>query len=402
MPGDDHVSGAEKVERWFTEGRLVRPVAEEPSFVDLVCALAELAGVAGAPRTGNSPRLAEAIGPADHLVFVLVDGMGDELLSAAAAEGFLRARRVQRLRAVFPSTTAAALTTLATARWPGEHAAWGWWLYLPDRELSVTALPFVERFSGQPLEQMGLRAEDVFPVPSIWPTARLKPLTVLKEGLEDSTFSRYAAGETARVGAKGIAEALDGAAERVEAADGPTFTYVYLPQLDALCHDKGTAAAEELLGKLDGLLASLSDRLAGRARLVVSADHGLLDIPPERQFVIAAGEELMETLVSPPSGEPRVPAFHIRGGQEERFGELLAGRCGDAFALITPDEAEELELFGPGKLNDALRPRLGTFLGIAPGPATLYFRPAGGDVFVHAAVHAGLSPREMRIPFIVA
>ena len=58
------------------------------------------------------------------------DGMGVNLLQQhLAPEHFLRAavdRSSTSLRAVFPATTPAALTTLATATWPGQHGLPGW------------------------------------------------------------------------------------------------------------------------------------------------------------------------------------------------------------------------------------------------------------------------------------
>ena len=74
-----------------------------------------------------------------HIILILCDGMGNSILrdallgeedalstdqSTSAEERssfFVRNNQQSRLRAVFPSTTPAALTTLATASWPGRH-----------------------------------------------------------------------------------------------------------------------------------------------------------------------------------------------------------------------------------------------------------------------------------------
>ena len=63
-----------------------------------------------------------------HVVFVLCDGMGSAILEKhLPPDSFLRSRNdANRLRAVFPSTTPAALTTLATTQWPGRHGMPGW------------------------------------------------------------------------------------------------------------------------------------------------------------------------------------------------------------------------------------------------------------------------------------
>ena len=73
-----------------------------------------------------------------HIVLILCDGMGNSILQQhASSRGdrssadsntagttssfFMKHNQPSRLRAVFPSTTPAALTTLATATWPGRH-----------------------------------------------------------------------------------------------------------------------------------------------------------------------------------------------------------------------------------------------------------------------------------------
>lgn len=68
-----------------------------------------------------------------HIVLILCDGMGNSLLQNTLLQTtrqslsfFHRHNDTTRLRAVFPSTTPAALTTLATATWPGRHGMPGW------------------------------------------------------------------------------------------------------------------------------------------------------------------------------------------------------------------------------------------------------------------------------------
>lgn len=398
------VSGARRVLEWFDSGQLMRPGGEEPGFVDLVRALGSWGGADGLDSGDHVRRLRDLIGPAERVVFVLVDGMGSRILEKAPAGGLLRSHTVADLKAVFPPTTAAALTTLATARWPGEHAVVCWWHHLPRLGLSVTTLPFTERWSGRSLAGSGVRPEDVYPMPSFWGRMTRSTLTVLPKQITDSVFSRYAVAETERTGYTGLGEAFDVVATRMASGDGPRFVYLYLPHVDALVHRAGTEDTEvaALLGVLDGQLTRLRAALDDRTRLVVSADHGLVTVPAERQVVLDANDRLMETLLCPPTGEPTVPILHARPGCEVEARRLFTERTGDAFAMLTPDEAEELRLFGPGPLSAEARARLGTYFGVAGEPAAVYTRSPGGTVKKHVGLHAGLSPAEMWIPLIVA
>jgi len=388
----------------FGSGRLVRPSAGSANFVDLVRALLRLCGAVDVESGPGVERICRLIGSAEHYVLVLVDGLGVKLLEELPADGFLRSHLAAELQAVFPPTTASALTTLATGKWPCEHGVPGWWVYLERFKLSATALRFVERFSERPLEEFGVSAADVFPAPSIWPGVKHEPLTVAGANIVNSTFSRYARGGTAGAGYAEVPEALQIVRDRVGAGGRPSITYVYLPQLDAICHRHGTddEGVGPLLAGLDEQLGDLANDLAGRARLVIAADHGLVNTPPERTFILEEDDPLMTDLICPPTGEPTVPICHVKPGRQEHFYDGFARRFGGAFLLITPDEAERLRLFGPGPLSPVTRRRLGSFLGIAPEPAAVYFRPRTGAFHVHVGVHAGLSPEEMIIPLILS
>src|SRR5688500_3321567 len=98
-------SPVDRLPGWFADGSLLRPDPAEPNTVDLAQTLAVLSGVA-LPRTPNVEMLAGRIGVADHLVFVLVDGLGVEILRRLPESSFLRRHLALELRSVFPSATA--------------------------------------------------------------------------------------------------------------------------------------------------------------------------------------------------------------------------------------------------------------------------------------------------------
>ena len=97
-----------------------------------------------------------------------------------------------------------------------------------------------------------------------------------------------------------------------------------------------------------------------------------------------------------------MPIFHIKPGREGPFLDCFDKQFAEAFALITPAEAEQLRLFGPGPFCQQMRQRLGNFVGLAFEPAAIFLRPPGGRAEIHLAVHSGLSPRDMTIPLIIA
>jgi len=399
------MSNLDRLLECFDSGQLVRPSFGEPDFAALTAAMIHLCG-GWAPRTAGkrsevSQKLLRLIGPAEHYVLVLIDGLGAELLATLPEGSFLRRHQAGTLQAVVPPTTATAMTTLATGFRPASHSIPGWWVYLAARELSITVLPFVERFSEQPLEQWGVSAEHVFPVPSAWAGVKRPCTMVLKQA--DSTFSRYMGGQAERIGYGNLPEAFEIVRARLAQAMAPSFTFVYLPHVDALAHKEGVDSPQmpPLLAELDRQLEALTS--AGRARFVIMADHGLANTPPERKVVIEHADPLLAELLCLPTGEPTFLIFHTKPKRQRAFAAAFRERFGGLFALITPAQAQELELFGPEPLTPLMRSRLGSYIGIpAPTPAALYVRTPAGPFRVHVAHHAGLTSQEMLVPLILA
>lgn len=388
----------------FNAGLLVRPSADVLNFTDLTRALLRLGGAQEIPEGNGVDELERLIGPADHYVFVLVDGLGVAILESLPVDSFLRSHMRATLQAVFPATTAAALTTLATAAWPASHGLPGWWIYLPERALSITPLPFVERFSEEPLGRRGVEASEVFTVPSAWSRLTHSPLTVICASLTESVYTTYTSGRTPRRGYERIGEAVDIALERLASATGKTLTYVYLPHVDLAAHDHGTRAEQtrRAVRDVEAALSRLACEVAGKARVIITADHGLADTPRERNLVLEEGNALLTELLCPPTGDPSMLIFHAREGRAEAAKRAVAESIGEHFALITPEEAQEMQLFGPEPLSAVTRARLGDFTGIALHPSTVWYNPAGVNFVPLAAGHSGLTPSEMIVPLILA
>jgi len=126
-------------------------------------------------------RFAESI-DAQHIVFILCDGLGRAVLDkhADAERSFLRRHNDANydcgcgMRAVFPATTPAALTTLATGVYPGEHGAPGWELRMQKRceypccaapenpaQLRILHQEFTDMRGNRPMHEQGWTADEI-------------------------------------------------------------------------------------------------------------------------------------------------------------------------------------------------------------------------------------------------
>src|SRR6266571_5190298 len=106
------MSDIEKLLEKFERGELLRPDPGVLNVVDLARALAWIGGVRNRQLDPGMARIVDLIGEPEHLVFILADGLGLNLLSELPQDSFLSRHRVAELRSVFPSTTASVLTSL--------------------------------------------------------------------------------------------------------------------------------------------------------------------------------------------------------------------------------------------------------------------------------------------------
>jgi hypothetical protein len=391
----------------FNSGELLRPAADTMNLVDLANAIAFLTGAGDLNLTSGAHHLIDLIGPSTHLVFILADGFGMNFVEEMDNEAFIPTHLSMELQSVFPSTTSAALTTLATAKWPGIHAVLGWFLYLPVIDAVTTILRFTRTSDGTDLSKLGVNPNHAFPQQSWMAQIQRESLSLFPEVILPSTYSSYFTNGTRSEGYTSLKHAMDKIITRTKENDGPTLTYLYWPNIDSICHELGThhLTTTSTVTELDQELLRLSMRLPEDTKVVLTADHGLLDANETQTHWIEPGDELSSCLSKAPSGDAREVYFAPRDGQKSRFRDRFSSRFENRFMLLTVEEATELALFGPEPLSFESRERLGDIVAISLGADAIRYRHTHSKSNVmekkYASHHSGLTPSEMRIPLIV-
>ncbi len=403
--GEGNMSDLQELLAAFDCGELLRPTHLAPNIVDLARALANLADAEGIQPSHGSESVANIIGPADHLVFVLADGLGVEQVEALPEDAFLRRHLRAELQTVFPSSTAPAVTSFVTGEWPARHGVTGWWTHIPSIGSAGAVLPFVARTGRRSLTSLGVTPNDVFLQPPLLQSIRRDSLCVLPYQLAESVYSAYLSGGWPKQSYGSLRQAADAVAARVASAAAPTYTFVYTPLVDAAAHRYGALHDQTLkaIAEVNAEIERLSAGLRG-GRLVMSADHGLRDAPPGARRRIVPSSTVTAPLRFAPSGDARVLFLHLGDGMQASDLEGLRHRTGNRFMMISLDEAEELELFGPGQISPAVRERMGDVIAISRGRDVVSYDPDGmiRPIMAEASQHSGLSPTEMTVPLVVA
>ncbi|MFW6293791.1 MAG: alkaline phosphatase family protein [Spirochaetota bacterium] len=387
----------------FREGSLVHPLEGAASSIDLFRAIARLAG-GGIRESDRAPELADAIGHHDHYLFVLVDGLGLSLRDRFPRHGFFETSFARPLNSAFPSTTAVALTSLATGAWPAEHGITGWFTYFPEHRRVIAPLLFRERATDLSGEEIGLEMNDLVAERPVLGSFFRTVASVLPREISTGEYASWSRAGTPIVPYRSFAHAERILRRLYRRAAGPTYTYLYLLTVDKLGHTHGVSSDEVAaeIVRIDRLLTRIREGIPHSVRMIVTADHGLVDVVAERHHQLRDGDRLAHHLVAGQTGEAAAPVFHVKPGADEGFLEAFAAHpSSDSFSLFRSSELARRGLFGPAPLSDATEAHLGDYVGIATHPAILDYVPNGGKPVPHIGVHGGLRPGEMQIPLFL-
>src|SRR5258706_2031989 len=366
-------------------------------FVNLVASL--VAACSGAPRQAPLISLPVAeLRAASNVIFLIVDGLGDNYLQANGGGGQMAAHRRGAISAVFPSTTASAITTSFTGATPLEHGLTGWFSYFSEAACVGAPLPFLRRGEKASL---GIPPGRIFVEPSYFDALTARGIVVSWRPIIDSLYNVHHSGRAERRAYDNLAGFLDETVSAVKSAPGRKLVYAYWWELDALAHRYGVASAEVRahFGALDAMFAELLARLAGTDTVVVlTADHGFMDSPPEESIDLPA--ELGAMLRFPLCGERRVAFCHVH--DPKAFLGKANAMLQDRAAVRPSRELLEEGWFGTGRAHPLIAERIGDVALVMNGRGTVKDWVNGEPRHLHIGNHGGMSEDEMNIPLVVA
>jgi hypothetical protein len=359
------------------------------------------AAALGAPiERGDLPAdplgLTPAIAGARRVMVLLIDGLGADLLRAhadlAPALASL-ATPVGDLSAPCPSTTPVSLATLGTGLPPGSHGILGFVTDVPGENRTLNHVqwgddPDPDVWQARPTVFEQLAGAGV-------PSTAVGPALYRGSGLTRSAYRGAAYPGSFSPG--------DLSATMLSAlADAPrTLVYGYVPELDLTGHVRGvdSPAWRAQLQLIDHFVEQLIDRLPDDAALLVTADHGMLDIPAETRLDLAADPELAHG-VRLVAGEPRARYVHTEPGAADDVLACWRSRLGERAWVATRAEAVEAGLFG--RLDKSVAARIGDVVAFARGTWALIDTEREPGPSRLAAYHGSLTETELAIPLLLA
>lgn len=371
---------------------LVLPAYSSASLAELMPGIGHHLGVPGCD--------ADPLGlpPSSRYVVVLVDGLGWHLLRRAAREvpylaGLLRESR--SITVGVPSTTVTSLTSLGTGLPPGQHGMVGYTARIPDTGEILNALTW----------ESDLLAAAVQPRPTFFERAAAAGVAVSSVGLQ-----RFAGSGLTEAALRGAAfvpfeheraeETRISLVQRAVRRGDRSLVYAYERQLDHVGHTSGCDSEDWLrqLIRVDAMCERLRAALPDDVVLVVTGDHGMVDVPTTHQVVAEDEPDLMAGL-SALAGEGRFRQLYVDADDPARVADRWRDHLGERAWVRTRDDAVDEGWFGP--VADDVRERYGHVLVAMRDTWAVMTRQYPRELSL-VGMHGSLTPAEMEVPLLLA
>ncbi|MEI7772397.1 MAG: alkaline phosphatase family protein [Chloroflexales bacterium] len=398
--------------------RFVRPLYESYCFARIPHTVEAL--LTGAVTPGLPPAaMAGLPDRCETVILIFLDAFGWRFFTPRAERypflrRFLESGVVSPLTTMFPSTTAAHVTTLNTGLSPAASGVFEWFYYEP--QLDAIIAPLLFSYAGDRSRET-LAAAGVSPA-SLLPRGqfyqRLAAAGVRSTIYQHRDYASSSYTRTVFAGAdvqpfRTMPEALTSLAQRLEARSGPAYYYLYFDTIDSAMHTYGPDSAyveaeiDTALTTLDRLLHAALQAHGGEIALLLVADHGQIAVDTKMTIYLnrllpelapatrtsAAGKPLV------PAGSPRDMFLYIR---DERLDEIYAGLSHALDGRAEVHRTSDLVaagMFG-GEPGPAFLGRVGNLVVLPYAGETTWwdFGERGRFDTAYRGLHGGLSREE--------
>jgi hypothetical protein len=377
---------------------LAVPRYGENTLADVLPSVATALGVP--VRRGDLPPdpldLTPALGGARRVAVLLVDGLGAELLAEHPDEApVLNALGTPAgvLTAPCPSTTPVSLATLGTGLPPGSHGVLGFVTEVPGEGRKLNHVqwrddPDPRQWQAQPTVFEQATAHGVT-------CTAVGPHTFAGSGL---TRAAYRGADYANAYSPGDLVAVVHAAL---AQGDRSLVYGYTADLDLTGHVRGVDSASwrHQLGVVDRMVEQLAAGLPDDAVLLVTADHGMVDVPDHTRLDVGEEPGLTDG-VRLLTGEPRARYVHTEPGAADDVLAAWRSVLGHRAWVVSRAEAIDSGVFGD--VGESVAMRIGDVVALARSSWAFTDVQAERHSSMLAAYHGSLTSAELAIPLLAA
>lgn len=358
-----------------------------------------------------------------NVVHFLIDGFGQKqwndyrdrifLLKGIELKGNETA-----IDTVFPSSTPVALNSLySNGQPPIQHGLVDWWLYNRDIDNIMVTLPFCTMQDNRPdsLKEV-LPPETLFEGTTIFEILTSKGVDVksfISDKYAKSVYSRVTLKGSQIVSHDSAANMMDAISKALTTTDSRKYLYGYWGGIDEIGHafgpssDEHEAATYEFFNELTRFVRTLDAETAQKTVVLISADHGQIDVDPAQTMYLNDLEGFDNILATSNQGNKILPwggtrEVFIEAREPKLAYEFLNAHLAETADIIFTDDAIKLGLFGSSKhVHPMLKSRTGNLIILPRNKHLIWYKHPAGTTVTNRGQHGGLSLDEMSIPLAI-
>lgn len=341
-----------------------------------------------------------------NIILLIIDGLGHDFIQANGNKSIFQKFLQAKMTSVFPSTTAAAMTTFHTGVAPHNHGVPSWFTYLRELGVISVILPMEMRGWHHSILNKHVTAKDILQQAFFYDKLSVERHYVMPAHLLGTPYISEILGDTQQVGFKSLKDFFTTLTGILKSSSQPKFICGYWPNFDAKAHGFGVNSKNCVkhlveLNKAFELFMENIDDIASQSRIIITADHGLIDASPEHVIRLEEHPALHSCLTLPLSGEPRCPFFYVRPSRVKQIEEYCLNNLEHAGTLIKSEELIKSNLFGLFEPHPRLFDRVGDYVLLMKNDHVFYDHLLGEQRVSFIGNHGGLSSEEIYVPLIV-
>lgn len=323
---------------------------------------------------------------AEQIVLLALDGLGwDQLQPRRHLTPNLDAMVGRSITTVAPTTTATALTSLATGTTPGEHGVLGYRIAVDGAVLNILRWTTPGGDARRTIAPESIQ--------TVTPFVGQFPPVVTRAEFMSSGFTEAHLSST-RLTPYRMLSSLITEVRRLTAAGEP-FVYAYYEGIDKVAHEYGLNEFYDAeLEAVDRLIGELLEAMPSDAVLVVTSDHGQVDVGDR---LLRPHRDILDH-VRLQSGEGRFRWLHAEPGRVDQLLEAAQHHFDHVAWVRTAEEVIDAGWFGP-EVDPRLHPRLGDVALVAREPVA-FDDPTDTGPFSLIGRHGSMTAAEIDVPLL--
>jgi hypothetical protein len=325
---------------------------------------------------------------ARQVVVLVLDGLGwEQFIEFGEHMPTLATFEGGPITTVVPSTTATALTSITTGLTPGEHGLVGYRMDVGGEILNV--LRWATDAGDARRKHEPRRVQPFAPFMG-------EPVPVItKADFERTAFTEAHLRGARLVGWRAASSVAVTVGQLLRA--GEPLIYAYYDGIDKIAHERGFGPFYEAeLRSADDIVEQVRDQLTDDAVLLVTADHGQVDVGTNTRDLAADVAKLTRNL----SGEGRFRWLHARPGAGDELLEAALGSHGDVAWVMSRHELIDGGWFG-SVVSPPIAARFGDVALISKAPIS-FVDAADSGPYPLVCRHGSLTSAEMLVPLLAA